>query len=73
MLKRELSIHYVYIEQLKTYGNPDRDPRTRVITVAYFALITEQDVEDLNLNPEDDAGDIKWFSLRHLPEKTAFG
>jgi len=72
MLKRELNINYVYIEQLKTYGNPERDPRTRVITVAYFALIPEEEVSKLKVTPKDDAETYKWFNLRKLPQKIAF-
>lgn len=54
----------VYLEQLYTFGEPKRDPRTRVITVAYFALVSA----DL-LAPEaaDDADEVTWFSVYELP------
>src|SRR6476646_1397791 len=39
-LSEETGLHDVYLEQLYTFGEPHRDPRTRVITVAYFALIS---------------------------------
>jgi 8-oxo-dGTP diphosphatase len=56
----------VYLEQLYTFGEPDRDPRTRVITVAYFALVPA-DVSR-RLHPGTDAADVRWFSVYHLPD-----
>ena len=38
-LQEETGVKDVYLEQLYTFGDPNRDPRTRVITVSYFALI----------------------------------
>jgi 8-oxo-dGTP diphosphatase len=54
----------VYLEQLYTFGDPNRDPRTRVITVAYFALVSSD-----NLSPQaaSDAADVGWFSVYDLP------
>lgn len=63
----ETNLKGIYIEQLKTYGNPDRDPRKRVITVAYFALIPYNLVGKLNIEAGDDAEDAQWFSLKKLP------
>src|SRR5207247_5644163 len=37
-LQEETGVQDVYLEQLYTFGDPGRDPRTRVITVVYFAL-----------------------------------
>ncbi len=56
----------VYLEQLYTFGAPDRDPRTRVITVAYFALVPA----DVNrrLRAGSDAAAVRWFSVYALPE-----
>ena len=39
MLKDETGLELNYHEQLKTYSNPNRDPRQRIISIAYFALI----------------------------------
>jgi 8-oxo-dGTP diphosphatase len=39
VLKEKTGISRVYLEQLYTFGAPKRDPRTRVITVAYYALV----------------------------------
>ncbi len=54
----------VYLEQLFTFGEPDRDPRTRVITVAYFALVS---ADKINPQAATDAADIEWFSVYDLP------
>jgi 8-oxo-dGTP diphosphatase len=54
----------VYLEQLYTFGHPKRDPRTRVITVAYFALVS---ADKINPQAADDAEDVCWFSVYHPP------
>ena len=54
----------VYLEQLYTFGEANRDPRLRVITVAYFALIPS---EKLNLKATSDAANVRWFNTRRLP------
>lgn len=54
----------VYLEQLYTFGQPDRDPRTRVITVAYFALVS---ADKISPHAADDAEDVDWFSVYGLP------
>ncbi len=67
-LKEETSIDptSVYLEQLFTFGEPDRDPRTRVITVAYFALVGADKINNLQAN--DDAAEVGWFSAYNPPE-----
>ena len=55
----------VYMEQLYTFGKPERDPRTRVITVGYFALVNE---EDIGLQETGNVKDIRWHSVYSLPE-----
>ena len=42
VLKDKAGTGRVFLEQLYTFGDPDRDPRTRVITVAYYALIARE-------------------------------
>lgn len=54
----------VYLEQLYTFGEPKRDPRTRVITVAYFALVG---ADKINPQAADDAENVGWFSVYDLP------
>ena len=67
-LREETSLKDIYIEQLKTYGDPGRDPRKRVITVAHFALVPFEALQKQKIEARDDAKEAKWFSLRKLPE-----
>lgn len=64
-LKEEAGIKVNYLEQLYTFGdNIDRDPRFRVISVAYFALVNST---KLVLTADTDAEDAKWFPIKDLP------
>jgi len=63
-LEEETGVHDVYLEQLYTFGDVDRDPRGRVITVAYFALIP---VTDISPRAGDDAAETRWWSIYDLP------
>jgi 8-oxo-dGTP diphosphatase len=63
-LQEETGVQDVYLEQLYTFGEPERDPRTRVITVVYFALL---DTERLQVKAASDAADVGWFSVYDLP------
>jgi len=71
-LLEETHLKDIYIEQLKTYGDPDRDPRTRVITAAYFALVPWQNFLKTEIRAGDDAKEAQWFNLRYPPEDLAF-
>lgn len=64
-LEEETGVRDVYIEQLYTFGQPDRDPRTRVITVAYFALVPDMALASLQAGT--DAADARWWSIYALP------
>lgn len=66
-LQEETGVADVYLEQLYTFGAPLRDPRTRVITVAYFALLGAHHVADITLQAGTDAGDARWWSIYDLP------
>jgi len=68
-LQEETGIKVNYLEQLYTFGDDiNRDPRFRVVTVAYFALVNST---KLVLQADSDAEDAKWFSINELP-KLAF-
>ena len=67
-LEEETGVKGVYLEQLYTFGRPDRDPRERVITVAYYALIPTDKIE---IRAASDAEGVGWFGLQELP-KLAF-
>ena len=54
----------VYLEQLYTFGKPDRDPRERIISVAYYALAPS---ELLTPVAGSDAAAVAWFELDALP------
>jgi 8-oxo-dGTP diphosphatase len=59
-LKEETNIDSIYMEQLYTWGDVGRDPRTRVISASYMSLI---DSTSLNIRANDDADDAKWFTV----------
>jgi len=63
-LDEETGVSGVYLEQLYTFGQPDRDPRERVITVAYYALIPSDKVQ---LRAATDAEAVGWFGMEELP------
>lgn len=63
-LEEESGINRVYLEQLYTFGAPDRDPRGRVITVAYYALAK---LSDHTVRAATDAENVGWFEVRELP------
>lgn len=65
-LREETGLEEAYLEQLYTYGDPDRDPRGRVVTVAYFALIPAD--AKVRLEGGSDASQAKWFPLDKLPD-----
>lgn len=64
-LKEETGVGDVYLEQLYSFGDPGRDPRGRVITVAYFALIA---ADHAALAAGSDAADAAWWPVSKLPE-----
>ncbi|MEN6392406.1 MAG: NUDIX hydrolase [Anaerolineaceae bacterium] len=64
-LKEETGITPLFLEQFHTFGNPKRDPRGRVISVAYLTLITQNEMQ--NIQHGSDASAVKWFSLKSLP------
>ena len=61
-LKSETNIDDVYLKQLYTFGNPGRDPRTTVISVAYMALVPKH---MLDIKAGDDAEDAKLFTIKY--------
>lgn len=67
-LKEEAGIDVNYLEQLYSFGKPDRDPRNRVISVAYYGLVRPKDFQ---LSAQTDAEDVAWFNTNKLP-KLAF-
>lgn len=67
-LIEETGLHNVYLEQLYTFGELERDPRERVISVAYYALVK---LSDHQVQAATDARRAAWFALDDTP-KLAF-
>lgn len=67
-LKEETSIKLdgIYLEEFKSYSDRYRDPRERVITIAFLALVQKSDY--INVKGADDAKEAKWFSIKEIPE-----
>ncbi len=64
-LREEAGVSVNYLEQLYTFGDDvQRDPRARVISVAYFGLVNP---ETLSLQADTDAQDAQWFPFHSLP------
>ena len=61
-LKEETGLEVFNVEQFKTFTNPNRDPRERVITIAHYALTKIQEVYG-----RDDAKKADWFPVSDLP------
>lgn len=63
-LAEETGVTDVWLEQLYTFGAPDRDPRTRVISVTYYALVS---AEQITPHAGSDATEAGWHSMYKLP------
>jgi len=63
-LKEETGIENVFLEQLYTFGEPGRDPRGWVVTVAYYALVSP---EQHAIRAGSDAGSAAWISVQETP------
>ena len=61
-LKEETELEISKVEQLKAYSNPERDPRERIITIAFLAESKIKDVKG-----GDDAKEARWFDVSNLP------
>ncbi|MBN2149048.1 MAG: NUDIX hydrolase [Anaerolineales bacterium] len=64
-LAEETGVQQAYLEQLYTYGDPQRDPRGRVVTVAYFALVPSD--APMHEQGGTDAAQAGWFPINDLP------
>jgi 8-oxo-dGTP diphosphatase len=63
-LEEETGLTRVFLEQLYTFGEPDRDPRGRVVSVAYYALVK---LGDHRVKAATDAREAAWFSVWDVP------
>ncbi|MFL5754010.1 MAG: NUDIX domain-containing protein [Bacteroidia bacterium] len=64
-LKEETGIELNKLEQFHTFGDPDRDPRKRVISIAYYGLVK---AGTYSARAGDDAAEAKWFNCKELPD-----
>ena len=64
-LKEKTGVEQVYLEQLYTFGDLNRDPRMRVISVTYVALVQPDKLEP---RPGVDTTEATWHSMYHLPD-----
>jgi 8-oxo-dGTP diphosphatase len=65
VLRDKTGIEDVFLEQLYTFDAPDRDPRGRVISVSYFALVNPTKYD---LITGEAAHDVQWFDWKNLPK-----
>ncbi|HEY3312229.1 MAG TPA: NUDIX domain-containing protein [Anaerolineales bacterium] len=65
VMREKTGVKEVYLEQLYTFGRPDRDPRSRVITVTYFALIPWQNLVQPGSGK---VTDLAWYPADEVPE-----
>ena len=64
-LLEETGLKDIYLEQLYTFGEVQRDPRERVVTVAYYALVN---LEGHQVRASTDARNAAWFGMGDLPD-----
>lgn len=64
-LREETGVDDIYVEQLQAFSSIDRDPRERVVTVAFLAFVRQ---DDYNVIAGDDAAQAQWFPVEDLPE-----
>ena len=63
-LQEETGVKDVYLEQLFTFGDIKRDPRGRVITISYMALVNS---DNIKLKATTDALETRWFTINKIP------
>lgn len=66
-LEEETQVKVDSLEQIGAYGKPFRDPRSHVVSIAYFGRVND----DVKAKASDDAKEANWFSINDLP-KLAF-
>ncbi|MCP9199077.1 NUDIX domain-containing protein [Gramella sp. GC03-9] len=65
LLHELTGIKDIFLEQLKAFGEPDRFPMGRIITIGYYALINK---EKYDIKAGYTASEAKWFQINKLPE-----
>lgn len=65
LLQELTGLNSIFLEQLRAFGDPDRFPLGRVITIGYYALIKR---EDYNLKAGFTASEAKWHKIKDIPD-----
>lgn len=65
LLQELTGLNHLYLEQLKAFGDPERFPVGRVITIGYYALIKR---EDYSLKAGFTASEARWYKIKEIPE-----
>lgn len=65
-LREETSVDNVYLEQLYTYGDVNRDPRGRIISTSYMSLVN---ADEIKMKAGTDAEDARWFEVSYTLKK----
>jgi 8-oxo-dGTP diphosphatase len=63
-LQEETGVRHAYLEQVGAFGKPDRDPRERVISIAFYAIISS---DQLELRAGSDATSARWWKCDDVP------
>ena len=63
-LREETGVAINYLEQLYSFGRPDRDPRNRVVSVAYYGLVKPNAFQ---LTTSNEASEVAWFDIKTIP------
>lgn len=65
LLNSLTGVSHIYLEQLRSFGDVERYPVKRVITIAYYALIN---ADHINLHAGFTASDVQWFNVHEVPD-----
>jgi 8-oxo-dGTP diphosphatase len=65
VLRTKLGMDQLYLEQLYSFDEPERDPRGRAISVTYFALVNPSRLE---ISAGTMTNDVRWFNVKKIPE-----
>lgn len=65
ILQTKLGMDKLYLEQLYSFDEPERDPRGRAISIAYYALVNPR---KLQIAASTMAGDVQWVQCRKMPQ-----
>ena len=65
VVKNITGVENLYLDQLKVFGDVDRYPLRRIITIAYYSLVRFEETKVVNQN---ETFECKWFNVRDLPK-----